>query len=351
MKLLIAGGGTGGHLFPGIAVAQEFLSRNKENHVLFIGTQKGIECTVLPKFNLPLKTVWIQGYKGKSALAKIFTLFMIPISTLQALIILLQFKPDVVLGVGGYASFPAILAAWVLRKKRFIQEQNVTLGMTNRILSYFVHKVFLRFESPKKYISEKKAIVTGNPVRKFVSKTIKTSDRFILFILGGSQGAHSINRAMLEALPFLTPLKEKIHLIHQTGRADLRWVENVYTENHWQVEIYDFIYNMDEVIDRADYIICRAGASTVSELTVKGKACLFIPYPHASHHQEKNARALADDSAARLLLDWKLNGQTLAKEIEWALQNPRALEVMRKKMLEHAHPYAATAIVDELLSI
>ncbi len=365
MKLLISGGGTGGHLFPGIAIAQELLSRSPSagshpersegsHEVLFVGTQKGMETTLLPKFNLSLKCIQISGLKGKSWWEKLYTLFFIPISILQSLFIVKKFNPDVILGVGGYASFSVLCAAFLLRKKRAIQEQNLKPGLTNRLLSHVAQKIFVSFEESLAYFPSEKCVVTGNPVRKLHGSHPEAQSAegslFTVFIFGGSQGAHSLNRTVLEALPFLELLKDKLHFIHQTGKADYKWVASTYFEHHWKAEVYDFIYDMEKIFSVSDYVICRAGASSVAELALLGKACLFVPYPYAAHnHQEENARTIEKKGACRILLDWQLNGQHLAKEIRYAYDHPRELEAMSKKIISFSHPYAAQAIVDQLL--
>src|SRR3989338_3239467 len=350
MKLLIAGGGTGGHLFPGVAIAQEFLSRG-HHEILFVGTKKGIEAKVLPSLHYPLKFVSIDGLKGKNPLEKFITLCLIPISLIQSFFIIRQFNPDVILGVGGYASFPILWIAWVLRKKRAIQEQNFRPGLTNKILSLLVQKIYVSFDESVHYFPSQKSVVTGNPVRKFKSTSSIPHEKFTVFIFGGSQGAHSLNRALLEALPYLETLKNRIHLIHQTGKTDLKWVASTYFQQHWKADVYDFIDDIDRIYAQSDYVICRAGASSVAELAVLGKACLFVPYPYAAHnHQEANARAFEKKGATRVLLDWQLNGQQLAKEIQYAYEHPRELDHMRKNILQFSHPYAAQAIVDQLLA-
>ncbi|MEK7791454.1 MAG: undecaprenyldiphospho-muramoylpentapeptide beta-N-acetylglucosaminyltransferase [Deltaproteobacteria bacterium] len=354
MKLLIAGGGTGGHLFPGIAIAEELLSRDSSHQVLFAGTQKGLEALIVPKRGYPVQFISISGFSGKRFYEKLKMFFLIPISFVQSFFILKKFKPDVVLGVGGYASFPILFVAFFLRiKKKAIQEQNFKPGLANSILSYLVDTIFVSFEATQAFFPPEKVLVTGNPVRKFKMKEIPSNKKFTIFILGGSQGSHSLNRALLEALPYLEPIKNEIHLIHQTGKKDHLWVTTTYFDHHWEVgeaEIYDFIEDMDEMYSRADFIVCRAGASTVSEVALLGKAVLFVPFLFAAHnHQEENAKLLEKEGAARLLLDWQLNGSIVAKEIQYAFEHPRELEEMRKKILPFSRPYATQTIVDELL--
>jgi len=349
MRLLIANGGTGGHLYPGIAVAQEFLSRHPENEVLFVGTRRGMEAAILPQLNYPVAFIAIHPWMGKSFWEKIKTVMIFPVSLAQSARIMLRFRPDFVLGVGGYASFPVMMAAFLLRKRRAIHEQNIIPGLTNRILARLVCEVFVSFEASTAYFPEKKAVFTGNPIRKFRELELKKQEFFTVFIFGGSQGAHSLNWAMLDALPLLFELKDKIHIIHQTGRGDLRWVKSAYFQSQWKAEIYDFIQNIESIYAKSDYVICRAGASSLGELSFLRKASTLIPYPHAArNHQEQNARVLEKQQAARVLLDWQLNGIRLAQEIKWAFHHPRELEEMRKNIVRFSQPYAARAIVDEL---
>ena len=351
MKLLIAGGGTGGHLFAGIAVAEDFLKRNASNEVLFVGTRQGIEATVIPKKKYPLHLIWISGWVGQNWFEKILTLISIPVSFVQSIIIVWKEKPDLVLGIGGYASFPVIVASFFLRKKRAIHEQNIRPGVTNRCLAWFVQKIFVSFEESEGYFPKEKVYFSGNPIRVFKELSSQScQDKFTIFIFGGRQGAHSLNRSMLDALPLLSDIKDKIQIIHQAGKRDINWVESTYFQNQWKSEVYDFIDDIASVYARSDYVICRAGATSLAELSALKKACLLIPYPFAAHgHQELNARSLEKKNAARVLLDWKLDGQQLSKEIKWAFNHPRELEEMRKNIVQFSHPYAAKAIVDQLI--
>jgi len=364
MRLLIAGGGTGGHVYPAIAIAEEFLGRRISHQVLFVGTQKGLEGKVLPKKKYPFETIFARGWMGKSPFEKIKTFLVMTIAVVQSLIIIIRFKPDFVLGMGGYASFPVLLASILLFKRRGIHEQNMYPGLANRVLARFCHKILVSFDASKEFFPPDKTSVTGNPVRKFKGivrgdpsaqgprgDSKQASRQFTVFIFGGSQGAHSLNRAMLNALPFLSDIKDSLHIIHQTGKTDINWVESTYFQQQWRVEAYNFIYDIEPIFAKADYIICRAGASSLVELAFLKKACLLIPYPHAAHnHQELNARMLEKQQAARVLLDWQLDGAQLAKEITWAFTHPRELESMQKKILQFSQPYAANAIVDIIMA-
>jgi UDP-N-acetylglucosamine--N-acetylmuramyl-(pentapeptide) pyrophosphoryl-undecaprenol N-acetylglucosamine transferase len=235
MRCVIAGGGTGGHLFPGLAIAEAFVEREKGNEVLFIGTEKGIEARILPGGKYPLKTIRAKPIQGKSPLEKMKAILGLPMAISEACTILKEFQPQLVLGVGGYASGPALLAASLLGMKRAIQEQNVMPGMTNRILKWFSHRIFVSFEEARKYFPGKKTILTGNPIRKEFLAALREDkargekkDRFTLLIFGGSAGAHRINRAMIEALGDLQGMKSSLKIIHQTGKEDLEFVSEEY---------------------------------------------------------------------------------------------------------------------------
>ena len=273
-----------------MAIAEAFVEREKENEVLFIGTERGIEAKVLPGGRFPLRTIQAKPIKGKSLLEKGKAIWSLPMAIYEACSILKEFRPHLVLGVGGYASGPALLAAFFLGMKRVIQEQNVMPGMTNRILKWFSQRIFVSFEEAKKYFPEKKTIVTGNPIRKEFFATLredkgvmKKEDRFTVLIFGGSAGAHRINQAMIEALDHLQGIRSSLKIIHQTGNEDLDFVSKAYREKGFDALVRPFFEDLATYYQTSDLVICRSGASTVAELAVCGKAALFIPYPYAAH--------------------------------------------------------------------
>ncbi len=349
MRCVIAGGGTGGHLFPGMAVAEAFVEREKGNEVLFIGTERGIEARVLPGGKFPLKMIQARPIKGRSLTGKLKALWSLPMAVSEALTILKEFQPQMVLGVGGYASGPALLAASLLGMKRAIHEQNVIPGMTNRILKRFSQKIFVSFEETKRYFPEKKTVVTGNPIRKEILKgrERKKGDRFTLLIFGGSAGAHRINLSMMEALASLNEIKSSLKVIHQTGKDDLDFVSKGYEEKEFDALVRPFIEEMAMTYQMADLVVCRAGASTVAELAVCGKAAILIPYPFAAHnHQWINAQKLVERGAAKMIEDGNLNGPLLAKTILDLYSHPEELRRMEEKIQQVGRPRAAEEIVD-----
>jgi UDP-N-acetylglucosamine--N-acetylmuramyl-(pentapeptide) pyrophosphoryl-undecaprenol N-acetylglucosamine transferase len=358
MRCVIAGGGTGGHLFPGLAIAEAFVEREKGNEVLFIGTERGIEAKVLPGGRFPLRTIKAKPLQGKSIVEKAKAIRSLPRAIFQARSILKEFRPQLVLGVGGYASGPTLLAAYSLGMKRAIQEQNVMPGMTNRILKRFSQRIFVSFEEAKKYFPEEKTVFTGNPIRKEFFAGLKEGKeqmkegRFTLLIFGGSAGAHRINQAMIEALDHLQGIKSSLRIIHQTGKEDFDFVSKEYREKGFDVWVKPFIEDMATTYQMSDLVICRSGASTVAELAVCGKSALLIPYPYAAHHHQLvNAKKLVDLRAARMILDQELNGERLAQSVLHLYDHPEERARMEEAIRQLAKPRAAEEIVDHCYSL
>ncbi|MDI7258697.1 MAG: undecaprenyldiphospho-muramoylpentapeptide beta-N-acetylglucosaminyltransferase [Thermodesulfobacteriota bacterium] len=350
MKCVIAGGGTGGHLFPGMGIAEAFVEREMENEVLFIGTEKGIEARVLAGGRFPLRMIHAMPIKGRSLTGKLKALWTLPKAISEASAILKEYQPQFVLGVGGYASGPALLAAFFLRMNRAIHEQNVIPGMTNRVLKWFSQRIFISFEETKRYFPEKKTIVTGNPIRREIAACVPSreiEDRFTILIFGGSAGAHRINLAMMGALTSLQGLKSSLRFIHQTGKEDFDFVSKGYQEKGFENQVRPFIDEMASCYRMADLVICRAGASTVAELAVCGKASILIPYPYAAHnHQWMNARRLVDRGAAKMILDEELNGPLLSETILHLYHHPEERKRMEGAIRKVGRPGAAEEIVD-----
>ncbi len=359
MRCVIAGGGTGGHLFPGMAIAEAFVEREKGNEVLFIGTERGIEAKVLPGGKFLLRTIRAKPIQGKSLLEKGKAVWSLPKAISEASAILKEFQPQLVLGVGGYASGPTVLAAFLLGKKRAIQEQNVMPGMTNRILKWFSQRIFVSFEEARKYFPEKKTLVTGNPIRKeFLAllkedgRSKKEKDRFTLLIFGGSAGAHRVNQAMVEALDPLLGLRTSLKMVHQTGDEDFDVVSKAYQEKGFEALVRPFFGDLATYYQTSDLVICRSGASTVAELAVCGKAALLIPYPYAAHdHQLINAKKLVDLGAAKMILDRELRGEAVAQIILRLYEHPEERSRMEEAIRRLGRPRAAEEIVDHCYAL
>lgn len=359
MKLLIAGGGTGGHLFPGIAVAEEFLARDPQNSVLFVGTERGIEARAVPAAGYQLELISAAGIRGKGNLNQIKGSLMMLYGYSQSRKILKSFQPDLVLGVGGYASLPTVLAARGMQIPRFIHEQNAIPGMTNKFLAKFVDQVFITLEESAKFFPKQNTLLTGNPLRRQILEQATASaedepriggqGNFRLLIFGGSQGAHAINMAMLTALPFLERFCGKLEITHQTGENDAAEVAETYRRHGFKAAAKPFIDDMAGAYKWADLVICRAGATTIAEVTACGKPCLFIPFPHAvDDHQRRNAEALLKKEACYMLLEHELTGERLAGMIRELLDDPDTLRRTGKLAFSMARLDAAKIIVDEM---
>lgn len=358
MRLVIAGGGTGGHLFPGIAVAEEFLAWEQGNEVLFIGTEKGIEARILPRLGFRLEFIAAAGIRGKSGLSRMKGLAMLLYSYAQARRILKKFRPDRVLGVGGYASGPVVLAAGGMGVRRFIHEQNAIPGFTNKVLARFADRIFISLAESEQFFASGKILLTGNPIRKEILAEVLREEvdnegrrgDIRLLVFGGSAGAHSINQAFVAALPFLSRFRERLAITHQTGENDLVEVREAYQRENFGARAVAFIDNMAGAYRNADLVVCRAGATTVAEVTACGKACIFIPYPYAvDDHQRRNAEALLKKNAGFMLLDRELSGESLARLITDLIDNPEKIEEAGRNAKNLARLDAAQVIVAEMV--
>jgi UDP-N-acetylglucosamine--N-acetylmuramyl-(pentapeptide) pyrophosphoryl-undecaprenol N-acetylglucosamine transferase len=351
MKLLIAGGGTGGHLYPGIAVARETMATGAE--VLFVGTARGLEARVLPREGLPLRTIRVEGLVGKGVPALLRGLLRLPRAYCEARRILREFRPDVVLGVGGYASGPTVLAAALRGIPTVIQEQNLVPGVTNKILGRFVRVVAVASPEAAARFPAGKALVTGNPIRKEIAAGDRHEAlrRFRLdpgvttiLVFGGSAGAHRLNRGMMEALPLLDKARDRVQILHQTGEADLQAMRDAYAREGFRATVEAYLHEMALAYAAADLVLCRAGAGTVAELAACGKAAILVPYPYAAHgHQEANARALERAGAARVVPDREVTGGRLAAEIR-DLLNEETRNRMAAAMRAFGKPDAASEV-------
>ncbi len=348
---MIAGGGTGGHLFPALAVAEAFKDREPENEILFVGSRRGLEARVVEREGYALKTIRAHSLKGKSFSGKFWSLMTMPQSLLQAESLLLSFKPDMVLGVGGYASGPMVLTAWAMGYPTSIHEQNVFPGLSNRILGRFVDRIFISFADSALHFPRGKTLLTGHPVRKKIRPRgsgtgPRPGDKFTLFIFGGSQGAHPLNRAMQEALTDLREWRDRLRLIHQTGEKDYAEVQQAYGREGFEAEVHPFLRDMERAYGEADLVLCRAGATTLFELMATGLPAILIPYPHAANdHQTLNAQTMAQAGAAVLVADGDLNGARLSRVLKELMQDPQRLRKMGEQAAALATPGAARKIV------
>jgi UDP-N-acetylglucosamine--N-acetylmuramyl-(pentapeptide) pyrophosphoryl-undecaprenol N-acetylglucosamine transferase len=352
LKIIITGGGTGGHLFPGIAIAQEFIDRDEKNQVIFISTGRPVERLVLPAYGFKLKIISAEGLKGRGIFRQIQAIWKLMAGFIQSMSILKKFQPHMIIGMGSYSAAPMVLAAWIFRQPVFLCEQNIFPGITNRMLSIFAKRVFVSFPDTQK-IHLNKMMYTGNPVRKeLVNSFLPQPDNFFtVLVLGGSQGAHRINTAIMEALKYLDEIRD-LRIIHQTGPTDETIVRKSYEQSTIHYEVNAFFNDMARIYRLADLVLCRSGATTIAELTAMGKPAIFIPFPHAAdNHQKLNARAICNRGAAEMILQKNLSGKILADKIIQLALNRQKLTQMGKTARQLGKPEAAATIVENCYRI
>lgn len=353
MKVIVAGGGTGGHIFPGVAIAKEFQQRDSKAEVVFVGTAQGLETKIVPREGFKLELIKVAGLKNVSVGKQIKSLLMLPASFLQVWSLLSRIRPDIVIGVGGYSSGPVLLLSALKGLPTLVIEPNALPGFTNRVLAKFIDKAAVTFEVSRSYFPGK-AVVTGNPVRYEFQQVPKKarSEKSHILIFGGSQGAHAINVAMTDALQHLKLQKDSLSVTHQTGEKDFEEVRQKYQQGGWQADVRPFLNDMAEEFTKADLVICRAGATTVAELTAAGKAAIFIPFPFAADdHQRKNAEALEAVGAAKMILQQNLTGERLAQELIKLVSSPNQIDAMEIESRKLARPNAAAVAVDLAIQV
>jgi UDP-N-acetylglucosamine--N-acetylmuramyl-(pentapeptide) pyrophosphoryl-undecaprenol N-acetylglucosamine transferase len=347
-KVVLAGGGTGGHVFMGIAIAREFLRRDPAAQICFIGTRQGLESKIVTSEGFRLEFIEVGGLKRMGFKKFFANAVRVPKSLLQSGRLLRRLRPDVVIGVGGYSSGPVLLVAALGRIPTLIVEPNAIPGITNRILAFFVQRAAVAFSEATRYLRGK-AVETGIPIRSdFFQIVPKPREAvFSILIFGGSQGSHAINLAMCEALPLLRARKDALRIVHQTGEADYAMVCQAYNHAGMNADVRVFIDDMPDEFGKADLIISRAGASTIAELTAAGKTALLIPLPTAADdHQRKNAEALVRKEAALMVVQPELSGARLAEELIRLIERPEAITRMEAASRRLGRPDATERIVD-----
>ncbi len=348
MKLLIAGGGTGGHVFPALAIAREWMSRGKERDVVLVGTQRGIEMKLVPQAGLPLETLRAAGLKGKGGATLVKNLAMLGPGIADAFRVLRKHKPVAAFGVGGYAAGPMMLATWLSGVPNIIFEPNAESGFTNRVLARISRRIATGYDISARAWG-KKAVVTGCPVRaEFFSIAPRALQKpFRLLITGGSQGALVINRAVVDAMDRLATRKNELAIVHQTGERDYNAVRTAYARREYSAEVVPFLSNMPERFAWTDVIVCRAGAITAAEIAASGRAAIFIPFGHATDsHQLRNAQEMARAGAGRVIPEPELTPERLSSEIFSLLDQPGEIERQSCAARSLARPNAARDIVN-----
>jgi UDP-N-acetylglucosamine--N-acetylmuramyl-(pentapeptide) pyrophosphoryl-undecaprenol N-acetylglucosamine transferase len=356
-RLAVAGGGTGGHLFPGIAVARALKRRMTDAEVLFVvGRRRPMETDILSRSGFEAVSIDVEGIKGRGWRKGLMVVFKLPKSIFQSAAVIRRFAPSVVLGVGGYSAGPVCAAAGWMGVPTAIHEQNSYPGVTNRLLSRMVDRIFISFEESRPCFKDKAVILTGSPVREEIllsrSSGGSTDRPFTVLVVGGSQGAQAVNRTFVEALQLLQGRGREVTVIHQTGAMDHERVLEDYRSRGLEGEILPFIADMAGAYGRADLVVGRAGASTIFELAALGKPAILIPYPYAANrHQEINANALVRQGGAEMLLQPELTAEALAHALERYMDDRQALQQMGERARRIGRPDAADAIVDQLLEM
>ena len=360
LRVVIAGGGTGGHLYPGIAVARELLTRRPDAELSFAGTARGIETRVIPREGFALDLIRSSGVKGKSPIDLARGAARVPLGLADGWRIVSARRPSLVIGVGGYSSGPVVLVAALRGVPTMLLEQNAVPGLTNRLLSWFVEAAAVSFDSTRAFFGAK-AFVSGNPVRpEFFAASGPHQESALddqtsvtrVLVFGGSQGAHAINVAMVEAAKELAAGSKTLHVTHQTGERDVEMVRTGYRHAGIQADVEPFLYDMSSQLGRADLIVCRAGATTLAEITAAGKAAILIPLPTATDdHQRKNADALGAAGAAEVLVQSEMTGYVLAQRIQALAVDDARRERMAAAARALARPDAARIIVDRAMEL
>ena len=334
------------------------MAKDPGNKVIFVSTGNPFESSVLDKAGFTLEKITVEGIKGRGILRQLRSIWKIPMGIFESIRIINNFKPDLVMGVGSYAAGPVAIGAWFMRKKIVLHEQNILPGITNRILSRFSDRIYVSFKNTKANFNPKKVLYTGNPLRKALIQIANSStdnytvssadgDAFTVLILGGSQGAHSINEAVIDSLEHFKE-KNNFYFIHQTGKQDEEKVKKAYKDRGILCRVKPFFDDMATQYQSANLIICRSGATTVAELAVVGKGIIFIPFPFAAdNHQVLNARTFTEAGAAEMILQQDLTGRVLAERIEYYSSNEQALELMVTNSKKLGRPDAAEVIIKD----
>jgi UDP-N-acetylglucosamine--N-acetylmuramyl-(pentapeptide) pyrophosphoryl-undecaprenol N-acetylglucosamine transferase len=356
VRLLVAGGGTGGHVFPGVALAEEVVTRHPRNDAVFVGTARGLEARVVPQAGYPIELIDVKGLKGKGIVGALLNLLLLPRAFVESWRILRRWQPDMVVGVGGYASGPVVLMAWLMRIPTAVQEQNAAAGFTNRVLGRFVQAAFTAFPEAAAQFPRRKVFQLGNPIRKQLMDNYMRPEveheRPRVLVFGGSQGAHALNMRVIEALPHLADLRDRVRFTHQTGARDRDQVEQGYRACGFEPDVREFINDMSAAYAQSDLVVCRAGATTLAELTVCKKPAILVPFPAAAdNHQVKNAQSLADAGAAVMLEERDLTGELLAGEIRRILSSPEQRDAMARAAGRLGSPQAAKEIGDVITDL
>lgn len=366
MKIIVSGGGTGGHIYPAITIIRALKKRIDNLEVLYVGTSTGLEADIVPKEGIPFRTVDLQGFKRSLSPVNIVRLFKALGGVVKAAGIVRSYRPDVVIGTGGYVCGPILMAASLMGIPTLIQEQNVVPGITNKILSHFVSRIATGAIEANKFFPQNKVVFTGNPIRDEVVNTQRMPgysafeldpDKKTVLVSGGSRGARTINRAMVGVLKHFAGSKT-VQILHATGKGEYDDIARRIAEAGIELAKYDnlkvfpYLYNMPQAMAIADLAVFRAGATGLAELTAKGIPAVLVPYPYAAeNHQEFNARAIEKAGAAQVILNSELNSDILISAIEKLLANEKNLQYMAEASQSIGRPEAADTIAEIIIEL
>ena len=358
LKVIISGGGTGGHIYPGISIAYEIKDRDIKNDILFVGTERGMESKLVPREGFKIVKIKARGIQRKICFENLTALVIFLVSLFQSYKIIKKYKPDIVIGTGGYVSGSVVLMAAILGIPTLVHEQNVIPGITNKFLSRITRATFLSFNQSKEYFSDKvKLIFTGNPIRfknikpgtdrEYKKFNLDSSKKTIL-VLGGSKGAAAINRAVLGGIDLIKEdIKNNWQILLISGQGDYNSMMEMVGEGHKIFSVEPYLHDIEKAYSLADLVICRAGATTLAEIGAYGLPAILIPYPYATHdHQGINAKIFEKEGAAILILEKDLSAEKLSQVLLNLLKNKNKLEMMAKKSRELSVVNSAKKIVD-----
>ncbi len=361
MRVVMTGGGTGGHLYPLLALAELLKTKPPGWEIAFIGTEKNIEGRVVPREGYNIFFVDVEGIMGRGIAGKLRALYKLPSALKKALEYIRRFRPDIVVGSGGYVSAPGVVAAWLEKIPSVLLEQNTMPGRANRFLARFADGVCVTDPESSHYFPARKVFVTGNPVRQTITKGSRQAgyklfslaeDRFTIFVFGGSRGARKLNDAVCEALKYLGGLRDKVQFLHQTGQDDHERVRECFRKLGFSGTVTPYIYQMPEAYAVADLVVCRSGASTIAELSATAKPAILVPYPYAAaDHQLKNALRLEGLKAAEVIRDQDLTGQTLAERIQALYEDEARRAELQKNIAAFSRPDAAEKVYEVMRAV
>lgn len=353
--IMIAGGGTGGHIYPAIAIARSLQKLEPSLSIEFVGSKSGLETTLVPRENFPLHLISVgKLHRSVGIVQQLKTLVGLPFAFFQALFLILRFRPKAVLGVGGYASGPVVFVASLLGIPTYIWEPNAFPGLTNRWLAKLVRKCLVVFKDAEKFFGAGKTVTVGLPVRGEIQAGPRDPLRgrpFRVLVFGGSQGARTLNESVSEAVLKSGEWLKDVEIVHQTGKLDFQKVQSRYAQMTAPVKAHEFLYDMGERLKWADLVVCRAGASTVAEVAAAGKAAVFVPFPFASdNHQQKNAEALVEKGAAHMILNRDFTAQAFQNVVSELKSHPERIQELENNIRPFYRARAGEEIAQIILS-